>query len=53
MEKDKFTIEHLNVYYSDFHAIKDVTLHLPEHQISAFIGPSGCGNPLFLKLSIV
>ena len=49
MVKDKFTIEHLNVYYSDFHAIKDVTLHLPEHEISAFIGPSGCGKSTLLK----
>ena len=46
---DKFTIEHMNVYYGAFHAMKDVNLRLPEKEISAFIGPSGCGKSTLLK----
>ena len=44
-----FDINHLNLYYGDFHALKDVNLSLPEHEISAFIGPSGCGKSTLLK----
>ncbi|MGM9521701.1 MAG: phosphate ABC transporter ATP-binding protein PstB [Oscillospiraceae bacterium] len=46
---DKFTIEHMNVYYGSFHALKDVSLNLPKNSISAFIGPSGCGKSTLLK----
>ena len=46
---DKISIEHMNLYYGDFHALKDVDLHLPEKQITAFIGPSGCGKSTLLK----
>lgn len=46
---DKFTITGMNLYYGDFHALKDVNLHLPDHEITAFIGPSGCGKSTLLK----
>lgn len=46
---NKFSIEHLDLFYSDFHALKDVSLEIPEKQITAFIGPSGCGKSTFLK----
>ena len=39
-EKDKFTIEKLNLYYSDFHALHDVNMHIKKNKITAFIGPS-------------
>lgn len=39
----------LNLFYADFHALKNVSLALPERQITAFIGPSGCGKSTFLK----
>lgn len=45
----KFAIEHLNLYYGDFHALKDVNLALKEKTITAFIGPSGCGKSTLLK----
>lgn len=38
------TIEHMNLHYGDFHALKDINLEIKEHQITAFIGPSGCGK---------
>lgn len=46
---DKIEIQNLNLYYSDFHALKDVNLLLPEKKITAFIGPSGCGKSTLLK----
>ncbi len=46
---DKFSINDLNLYYGDFHALKSIDLHLPTNEISAFIGPSGCGKSTLLK----
>ena len=46
---DKFTVEHLELYYGDFHALKNINMTLPEHEVTAFIGPSGCGKSTFLK----
>jgi len=39
----------LHLYYGATHALKDITLELPERQISALIGPSGCGKSTFLR----
>ena len=47
---NKFEIDHLDLYYQDFHALKEIALDIPEHEITAFIGPSGCGKSTFLKL---
>ena len=46
---EKFCIEHMDLYYGDFHALKDINVELPTNQITAFIGPSGCGKSTFLK----
>ena len=46
---DKFTIDNMNLYNGKFHALKDVTLHMPKNKITAFIGPSGCGKSTLLK----
>ncbi|MEK5163353.1 phosphate ABC transporter ATP-binding protein PstB [Paenibacillus sp. FSL R5-0527] len=42
-------IQHLNLYYEQFHALKDVSLDIPERTITAFIGPSGCGKSTLLR----
>lgn len=39
----------MNLYYSDFHALKDVNLDIESNKITAFIGPSGCGKSTLLK----
>ncbi len=39
----------MNLYYSDFHALKDVNLDIEPNRITAFIGPSGCGKSTLLK----
>ena len=46
---DKFTIKNLELYYGDFHALKNVNLDIEENKITAFIGPSGCGKSTLLK----
>lgn len=47
--QDKITIENLNLYYNDFHALKGINMHIKEKEITAFIGPSGCGKSTLLK----
>ena len=45
----KISIKDLNLYYGDFHALKDVNLEIPANCVTAFIGPSGCGKSTCLK----
>ena len=49
MEKDKFTIKDLDLFYGDFQTLKKISMHIPEKEITAFIGPSGCGKSTLLK----
>ena len=49
MERDKFTIKDLDLFYGDFQALKKISMHIPEKEITAFIGPSGCGKSTLLK----
>ncbi len=45
----RIEIEELNVYYGPFRAVRDVTLTVQPHAITAIIGPSGCGKTTFLR----
>lgn len=45
----KFTVKGMNLYYGNFHALKDIDIDIPANKITAFIGPSGCGKSTFLK----
>lgn len=49
MANPHISVRNLNVFYRDHHALKDVTVEIPEKQITAIIGPSGCGKTTFLK----
>ena len=40
----------LNLYYGNFHALKDVDLKIAEKKITSIIGPSGCGKSTLLKV---
>ncbi|WP_138495469.1 phosphate ABC transporter ATP-binding protein PstB [Paenibacillus pinistramenti] len=42
-------INQLNLYYGSFHALKNVSMDIPEKEITAFIGPSGCGKSTLLR----
>ena len=46
---DKLTIKNLDLYYSDFKALKQINLDIHEREITSFIGPSGCGKSTLLK----
>jgi phosphate transport system ATP-binding protein len=43
------TARHVNVHYSEKHAIKDVSIDVARNSVIAFIGPSGCGKSTFLR----
>jgi phosphate transport system ATP-binding protein len=47
--KAKLRIKGLNFYYGGFHAIKNVSMDIPERRVTAFIGPSGCGKSTLLR----
>ena len=49
MLNTKIKTEHLDLYYGQNHALKDINLDIYEKKITAFIGPSGCGKSTFLK----
>lgn len=49
MELNKITIQEMDLFYGNFHAIKSVNLNIPANKITAFIGPSGCGKITLLK----
>jgi phosphate transport system ATP-binding protein len=44
------TTRHLDFYYGDNHALKDVNLVFPEKRVTALIGPSGCGKSTLLRV---
>ncbi len=49
MDKSKISVENLNLHYGTNHALKDVSMEIRNHAVTAFIGPSGCGKSTFLK----
>jgi phosphate transport system ATP-binding protein len=49
MEQPKLQVRNLDFFYGKFHAIKRVSLDIPEKQVTAFIGPSGCGKSTLLR----
>ncbi|MBI2016948.1 MAG: phosphate ABC transporter ATP-binding protein [Candidatus Rokubacteria bacterium] len=42
-------IEHLSFWYGAKLALRDVTMSVPKHRITAYIGPSGCGKSTLLR----
>ena len=44
-----FTVKDMNLWYGDFHALKNLNLDIPKGRITALIGPSGCGKSTFLR----
>jgi phosphate transport system ATP-binding protein len=47
--KTKVVARGVNVHYGEKHALKEVSVDIPEHSVMAFIGPSGCGKSTFLR----
>jgi phosphate transport system ATP-binding protein len=46
----KFEVRHLDFFYGKHQALKDISLTLQDHTITAFIGPSGCGKSTLLRV---
>jgi phosphate transport system ATP-binding protein len=46
----KFEVKHLDFYYGQNRALKDINLKLDDRSITAFIGPSGCGKSTLLRV---
>ena len=38
------SVKDMCLWYGDHQALKNVNIEIPEKSITAFIGPSGCGN---------
>lgn len=49
MSNTKISTRHLDLYYGENHALKDISMDIQAGAITAFIGPSGCGKSTFLK----
>ncbi|MGR3486259.1 MAG: phosphate ABC transporter ATP-binding protein PstB [Paracoccaceae bacterium] len=45
----KISAKDVDVFYGDTHAIKGVSVEIPDKTVTAFIGPSGCGKSTFLR----
>ena len=46
---DIISVKNLNLWYGQTQALKDITMDIPGHSVTALIGPSGCGKSTFLK----
>ncbi len=45
----KLSTKDLNFYYGTVLALKNITMTINEHAVTALIGPSGCGKSTFLR----
>ena len=46
----KIITKNLNLWYSGFHALKDINSKFEANMITAIIGPSGCGKSTMLRV---
>jgi phosphate transport system ATP-binding protein len=47
---EKIVANNVNLWYGDFHALKDISIRVDEKNVTSLIGPSGCGKTSFLRL---
>jgi phosphate transport system ATP-binding protein len=45
----RMRVDELSVYYGKVQAVKQVTLSIRTHKVTALIGPSGCGKSTFIR----
>lgn len=48
--RNKIKVRDLNFFYQDFHALKNISMDIPEKLVTAIIGPSGCGKSTLLRV---
>ncbi|HTM56191.1 MAG TPA: phosphate ABC transporter ATP-binding protein [Pirellulales bacterium] len=51
MPETTYSIEtrNLNLWYGDFHALKDISVRIQQSCVTSLIGPSGCGKTSLLR----
>ncbi len=47
--KNCFEIKKMDLFYGNFHALKNIDMDIKKSKVTAFIGPSGCGKSTFIK----
>ena len=45
----KIVVRNLNAWFGKTHALRGVSLDVPENSVLAIIGPSGCGKSTFVR----
>ncbi len=46
----KLSVQDLDFFYGDHHALKNISMPLRTNRVTAFIGPSGCGKSTLLRV---
>jgi phosphate transport system ATP-binding protein len=46
----KAETKNVNLFYKDFHALKNIDFKVKANTVTALIGPSGCGKSTFIRL---
>ncbi len=49
LESPMVEIDRLSLSYGPTPALKDVSMSIPKHRVTAYIGPSGCGKTTLLR----
>ena len=49
MEMPMVEIDHLSLWYGEKQALRDISMSVAKHRITAYIGPSGCGKTTLLR----
>lgn len=49
VEDPQVDVDHLNLFYGNSQALKEMSFGIPKSQVTALIGPSGCGKSTFLR----
>jgi ABC-type phosphate transport system ATPase subunit len=47
---EKITVRHLDFYYGETRALKDISLPFYANRVTALIGPTGCGKSTLLRV---
>ena len=46
---DIIVAKNVDVFYGSKQALDNITIDIPENQVTSLIGPSGCGKSTFLR----
>jgi len=46
---NKLEVHHLNAWFGAVHALRDISLVVPDGAVTAMIGPSGCGKSTLIR----